>query len=186
MEKCVRGSKELRKYLKDRKDNPKYLDGNRMGYYYQDKLGNRCNKPHADNMPPNFELVSFTEYFKQSNTNPTMDIQPPTTAKPMSVTKTETVLIGKKKREITITVLTTKDNPFKVQAGYSVRNPEDKKSNPELGKQISIGRAMSDKTNMVDMYLGEGMQNKKYILYAIAEQLFRELSSGTRKIKGVK
>ena len=182
MEKCIIGSKELKNYLQGRNDNPRYLDGDKAVYYYQDKVGNWRT---TSNVPPNFELVSFTEYFKQSNTNPTMDTQP-TTAKPMSITKTETVLIGKKKREITITVLTEENNPFKLRAGYSVRNPEDKKSNPELGKQISIGRAMSDKTNMVDMYIGEGMQNKKYILYAIAEQLFRELSSGTRKIKGVK
>ena len=100
----------------------------------------------------------------------------------LSVTKTETVQIGKKKREITITVLV--DNG-RVRAGYSVRNPEDKKTNPELAKQISTGRALSDKTNLVDMTIGVGM-DRKYILYAIAEQLFREIGSGKIQIKGIK
>ena len=102
--------------------------------------------------------------------------------KNLSITKTQTVQIGKKKREITITVLS---DLGKVRAGYSVRNPEDKKSNPELAKQISTGRAMSDKTNLVDMNLGRNM-DKKYILYSIAEQLFREIESGKIQIKGVK
>lgn len=104
------------------------------------------------------------------------------TMKNLSITKTQSVQIGKKKREITITVLS---DLGKVRAGYSVRNPEDKKSNPELAKQISTGRAMSDKTNLVDMNLGRNM-DKKYILYSIAEQLFREIESGKIQIKGVK
>ena len=61
MEKCVRGSKELRKYLKDRKDNPRYLDGNKIGYYYKDKLGNWNNTGRVDDM----KIVSFADYFKQ-------------------------------------------------------------------------------------------------------------------------
>ena len=77
----------------------------------------------------------------------------------LSVTKTETVQIGKKRREITITVLV---DSGKVRAGYSVRNPEDEKTNPELAKQISTGRALSDKTNLVDMVMGIGM-DRKYI-----------------------
>lgn len=136
-----------------------------------------------------FTPTTLENYLKIINQTPNTTMKnavQPTKAKAVSITKTETVTIGKKKREITITVLTEENNPFKLRAGYSVRNPEDKKSNSELAKQISIGRAMSDKTNMVDMYLGEGMQNKKYILYSIAEQLFRELNSGTRQIKGVK
>ena len=117
---------------------------------------------------------------KNQKTNRISEIMENT--KQLSVTKTETVQIGKTKREITITVLV--DNG-RVRAGYSVRNPEDKKTNPELAKQISTGRALSDKTNLVDMVMGIGM-DRKYILYAIAEQLFREIGSGKIQIKGIK
>ena len=132
-----------------------------------------------------FDVPEITlEQFRQliNPQNQTQDITMKNAVKPISITKTETVLIGKKKREITITVL-IKDG--KVRAGYSIRNPEDKKTNPELAKQISTGRALSDKTNLVDMIIGLGM-DRKYILYAIAEQLFREIGSGKIQIKGIK
>lgn len=108
-----------------------------------------------------------------------------TKAEKMSVTKTKTLVVNDVTREITITVLTTDDNPYKVRAGYSVKVPEDM-DDPKLSKAISIGRAINDRTNLTDMYLGEGMQNKKYILFAIMDQIFREIQSGVIKIKGIK
>ena len=132
-----------------------------------------------------FNVPEITiEQFRQliNPQNQTQDITMKNAVKPISISKTETVLIGKKKREITITVLI---QDGKVRAGYSIRNPEDKKTNPELAKQISTSRALSDKTNLVDMIIGLGM-DRKYILYAIAEQLFREIGSGKIQIKGIK
>ena len=134
-------------------------------------------------MDGDFYVPEITiEQFRQLINTQNQTIMEKPVVKQISVTKTETVQIGKKKREITITVLI---QDGKVRAGYSVRNPEDKKSNPELAKQISIGRALSDKTNLVDMIVGIGM-DKKYILYAIAEQILRQIGSGTIQIKGIK
>lgn len=130
---------------------------------------------------PEITIEQFRKHVLKLN-NTQQETKEQNIMKNLSVTKTQTVQIGKKKREITITVLS---DLGKVRAGYSVRNPEDKKSNPELAKQISKGRAMSDKTNLVDMDLGRNM-DKKYILYSIAEQLFREIESGKIQIKGVK
>ena len=136
---------------------------------------------YGDFNVPEITIEQFRKHVLKLN-NTQQEIKEQNIMKNLSVTKTQTVQIGKKKREITITVLS---DLGKVRAGYSVRNPEDKKSNPELAKQISTGRAMSDKTNLVDMNLGRNM-DKKYILYAIAEQLFREIESGKIQIKGVK
>lgn len=180
-----------------------------VGEFYDEKCGSKCYSELANHeyLPshnwenkhilesyspsPTFSMGDFNvpeitiEQFRKhvlklNNTQQETKHQP--TMKNLSITKTQTVQIGKKKREITITVLS---DLGKVRAGYSVRNPEDKKSNPELAKQISTGRAMSDKTNLVDMDLGRNM-DKKYILYSIAEQLFREIESGKIQIKGVK
>lgn len=101
----------------------------------------------------------------------------------VKITKTEKVTVNKKKRDITITVLV--DHSGNVRAGYSVRCPGDKHSD-ELANRISEGRALSDKTNLItDMVCGIGM-DKKYILYAIAENLFRRIERGQIEIKGVK
>lgn len=168
---AIRGCSELKEYFQY--NGVKNLSGNNERCVYFENAngvyGWDCLDVYCHNIDE-CEVVSFEEYFKRKNT------------KNLSITKTQSVQIGKKKREITITVLS---DLGKVRAGYSVRNPEDKKSNPELAKQISTGRAMSDKTNLVDMSLGRNM-DKKYILYSIAEQLFREIESGKIQIKGVK
>lgn len=174
---AIRGCSELKEYFQY--NGIRNLSGNNGRYVYFENSNRIYCWDYLDAYCHNIdecEVVSFTEYFKRKKT----EILP--TMKNLSITKTQTVQIGKKKREITITVLS---DLGKVRAGYSVRNPEDKKSNPELAKQISTGRAMSDKTNLVDMDLGRNM-DKKYILYSIAEQLFREIESGKIQIKGVK
>ena len=175
---AIRGCSELKRYFE--RSGVKNLSGNHENYiYFEDSnptYGWKFCDLHIE-FPDEREIVSFEEYFKRKKTESL-----PPNMKNLSITKTQTVQIGKKKREITITVLS---DLGKVRAGYSVRNPEDKKSNPELAKQISTGRAMSDKTNLVDMDLGRNM-DKKYILYSIAEQLFREIESGKIQIKGVK
>ena len=140
-----------------------------------------CNFSQGDFNVPEITIEQFRKHVLKLN-NTQQETKEQNIMKNLSITKTQTVQIGEKKREITITVLS---DLGKVRAGYSVRNPEDEKSNPELAKQISKGRAMSDKTNLVDMNLGRNM-DKKYILYSIAEQLFREIESGKIQIKGVK
>ena len=140
-----------------------------------------CNFSSGDFHVPEITIEQFRKHVLKLN-DTQQETKEQITMKNLSITKTQSVQIGEKKREITITVLS---DLGKVRAGYSVRNPEDKKSNPELAKQISTGRAMSDKTNLADMNLGRNM-DKKYILYSIAEQLFREIESGKIQIKGVK
>ena len=171
---AIRGCSKLEKYFE--RNGVENLTGNKESCIYFEDFDAIYGWNFCDSDDDGFEIVSFEEYFKRKNTEIL------STMKNLSITKTQTVQIGKKKREITITVLS---DLGKVRAGYSVRNPEDKKSNPELAKQISKGRAMSDKTNLVDMDLGRNM-DKKYILYSIAEQLFREIESGKIQIKGVK
>lgn len=99
----------------------------------------------------------------------------------MKVNKTRTVEIKGKQRDLTVAVI-LQDNI--VYAGYSVRMPEDKKIEG-LSEKIAEGRALKAKTNLVDMQMGKGM-DKKYILYAIANQLITEIVEGKTEIKGVK
>ena len=101
----------------------------------------------------------------------------------MKVTKTSILTIGDVQREVTVTVLSEPNG--KIRAGYSVLNPLDKQSE-NLGKKISLGRAMNNRTNLVDMYLGKGMEDKKYILYSILEQVQKDLSNQKIQIKGIK
>lgn len=99
----------------------------------------------------------------------------------MQVVKQEKVKINGKLRNLTIVVLISEGQ---VRGGYSVKNPEDK-DNETLAIAIARGRAMSDRTNLLDMCIGIGM-DKKFILYSIAEHLIRKIKGGSIKIKGVK
>lgn len=98
----------------------------------------------------------------------------------MKVVKSEDIEVNGKKRNLTIVVMISE---AEVRAGYSIKVPEDKQ-NSELGEKIATGRALSDRTNLVDMVCGIGM-NKKYILYSIAEHLIRQVQRGTIQIKGI-
>lgn len=97
------------------------------------------------------------------------------------ISKTRLISIGDTQREITLTVL-VKDG--KVRAGYAVRYPEDE-GNDDIAKTISKGRALSDRTNLLDMTITESM-NQKYILYAIVDQLYKDIERGNIVIKGIK
>lgn len=103
------------------------------------------------------------------------------TEKVMQIIKEQQVKVNGKSRKLTIVVAIVDDE---VRAGYSVKLPSCKK-NPELAKTIALGRAMSDRTNLVDMEVGEGM-DKKFILYAIAEHLIKRIEGGSLKIKGIR
>ena len=49
-----------------------------------------------------------------------------------------------------------------------------------------MGRALKDKSNILEsIFLGEGM-NKKYILYAIADKLLKDIEFKNIEIKGIK
>lgn len=86
------------------------------------------------------------------------------------------------KRRITICILIDKGS---IKAGYSVVAPMDE-CVKGISEKIAEGRAckknMLEKENMI---CGQGM-DKKYILYAIADNLFKRIESGTVEIKGVK
>lgn len=99
----------------------------------------------------------------------------------MKITKTEKVKINGKSRNVTIVVL---NEGKKVKAGYSIRMPQDKE-NDELGGKIALGRAKNERTNLVDMELGKGL-DRKFIMYAIAEDLLKQIERGVIKVKGVK
>ena len=100
----------------------------------------------------------------------------------MNLVKTKEVTLNETKREITIVVVV--ENGV-VKSGYSVKLPEDKE-NAELAEKIATGRASKEKTNLTpDTELGKGL-DKKYILHAIADNLFLKIERGVLKIKGVK
>lgn len=102
-----------------------------------------------------------------------------------TVTKTREMLVNGLQREVTVAVLI---DGKKVRGGYSVLMAEDKteeKYEEGRDKTIAIGRANKDKTNLLDMEIGKGM-DKKYILEAIADDLLTRIEKGIIKIKGVK
>lgn len=100
----------------------------------------------------------------------------------MNLVKTKEVTLNNTKREITIAIVV--ENGV-VKSGYSIRLPEDK-ANAELAEKIATGRAFKEKTNLTpDTELGKGL-DKKYILHAIADNLFLKIERGVLKIKGVK
>lgn len=100
----------------------------------------------------------------------------------MNLVKTKEVILNETKREITIVVVV--ENGV-VKSGYSVRLPEDK-ANEKLAEKIATGRAVKERTNLTpDTELGKGL-DKKYILHAIADNLFLKIERGVLKIKGVK
>ena len=101
------------------------------------------------------------------------------TVKDMQIFKTKEIL----NRKVTVCV-NVSDNKL-ITAGYSVTHPDDEFNN-EISKKISIGRALKDKSNILEpMFLGEGM-DKKYILYAIADKLLKDIEFRNIQIKGIK
>ncbi len=100
----------------------------------------------------------------------------------MNLVKTKEVTLNETKREITIVVVV--ENGV-VKSGYSVKLPEDK-ADAKLAEKIATGRAIKEKTNLTpNTELGKGL-DKKYILHAIADNLFLKIERGVLKIKGVK
>lgn len=101
----------------------------------------------------------------------------------MVVTKTKALKVKGKDRDITVAVILDR-NSGEIKGGYSVRMSEDK-ANDELGNKIAIGRANSPRTNLLEMQCGEGM-DKKFILYAIADNILGKIERGVIDIKGVR
>lgn len=101
----------------------------------------------------------------------------------MQITKTQPLKINGVKRIVTIAVVVGFD--CKVNTGYSVCLPEDV-FKEKLSIDIAVGRALKPKTNLTpDMEVGKGM-DKKYILYAIAEDALKRIEKGTLVIKGIR
>lgn len=99
--------------------------------------------------------------------------------KPLEIYKTKEIL----NRKITVCVFVNGNSA--VTAGYSVTHPDDE-FKKDIAEIISKGRAMKPKTNVLSpMTLGEGM-DKKYILYALADKVFRDIENGLITIKGIK
>lgn len=102
--------------------------------------------------------------------------------------KEEKNMIIYKTKEIlnrTVTVCVKVASNMVVTAGYSVTHPDDD-FDKEIAKKISLGRASKDKTNVLEpMFLGEGME-KKYILFAIADAVFRDIENKKITIKGIR
>ena len=97
--------------------------------------------------------------------------------------KTEVITINNSEREVTTAVLV--DENGMLYGGYSIRNPEDK-SNIELSKQIAKGRALSERTNLLETeYLSYGLATK-VILRSINIELLHRIGRGDVIIKGVK
>ena len=109
---------------------------------------------------------------KQSKNNKQM-------TKMVKLSRTKELEINGKKRDITITALYDGDQ---IKAGYAVRNVGDS-PNRELAVDISTGRALKEKTNLVDMRLSGSKE--RYILYAVVDNLFKEIKRGKIEIKGV-
>lgn len=100
----------------------------------------------------------------------------------MQITKTLDVKVNKVKRRITVAVVV---EGGAVKSGYSVCMPEDE-FKQDLASKIAIGRATNERTNLTpDMVMGIGM-DKKFILYAIAEDILKRIERGSIQIKGIK
>lgn len=153
----------------------------------QELQGNKRN--------PNMDLSTnmLTGNFKWENTPEGWDFwakinrgeysHTPSSEISMKITKTEKIKVkGKHEREVTIAVVVSEGQ---VRAGYSVRLLGDKKVK-NISETIAVGRAMKDKTNLIDdMVMGIGM-DKKYILYAIAESILKRIERGSLEIVGVR
>lgn len=100
----------------------------------------------------------------------------------MKVIKTKEITINNVTRKVTIAVVVEENV---VKTGYAVCLPEDEFKD-ELADRIATGRALKEKTNLTpDMELGKGM-GEKYILYAIADNIFKSIEKGYLVIKGIK
>lgn len=125
-------------------------------------------------------IYEAKEFLTQQKTVSTAPLEPKT-IKDMKVVKTKNVSIQGQARALTIAVLVVKGY---VRAGYSIKMPADKEVEG-LSEKIAEGRALTDRTNLLDMTMGIGM-DKKYILHAIADNLIQEIEEGKIVIKGVK
>lgn len=124
-------------------------------------------------------VVSPSEFIKLFGNATTKQTNQQTTD--MEVFKTKVVKINGADRKVTVAVTVTDG---KIGAGYSIVHKDDK-FNDTIGKTVAKGRALNERSNLVDMTMGIGME-KKYILYSIADHIFRQLENGKIIIKGIK
>lgn len=149
------------------------------GYWiFTDELGGGW--AISDTNKESFELLSKEEKTMNiSVTNKDSFGLLPKEEKNMIIYKTKEIL------NRTVTVCVKVASNIVVTAGYSVTHPDDD-FDKEIAKKISLGRASKDKTNVLEpMFLGEGME-KKYILFAIADAVFRDIENKKITIKGIR
>lgn len=99
----------------------------------------------------------------------------------MEIYKERTIEINGKLRQVIISVVAVGQ---KLHAGYAITHIDDK-FDEKIGKLVAKGRALNERTNLVDMELGKGM-DKKFVLYSVADHIFKQLENGKIIIKGVK
>lgn len=161
-------------------------------YNYQDFTGKYSLKFKEGiwilHCPFDVKLLSIEEFLKLDPYNTTKNVNIPMEQSTPKKDKEIKQLTIFKKYELptvkrTVTICITIDQTI-VKAGYAVLAPGDK-YNEELAQKISFGRAVSNRTNMLEMQCGFGM-DKKYIVYAIADNLAKQIDNGKFVIKGIK
>lgn len=177
-------------------DNAPYVSHGMINTMYERYHDSTVYNPHDGLYSPLFfyrerqeyiviKAAEFIKLYKERLNTITLPSQKKTQQKQMKPLKyftTQTLNIAGHQRDVTIAVLWDIGT---LHAGYAVRNPIDTVVNRELAKTIAIGRALSERTNLLN---GEnlGTMSHRYILKAIAESLIRAIEAGHIKIKGVK
>lgn len=146
--------------------------------------GSYCSKGHFLN--ENFSIINFKE-IRENNKN----------KKEMKQIKVFHTFKYDEEREITLCVVTHTDGvKWSVpKVGYSVRLVRHDEPDVEIGKRISLDRALSEKTDLLYLNGSEDYLNKyalgsvfaqsKSILLKIAYLFMRMILQGDLKIKGI-
>ena len=135
--------------------------------------------------------LSYESYLKsKENTTecPKEVVEEPQLKAVTKLFKTQDLLINNKLRTVTIALVI--DNTGHIRAGYSVLNEGDE-FDKDLGKTISLGRAMNDKTNLFkDKHYGISTDLEsdfgRLFLKHLSDVVLRDIESGKYQIKGIK
>lgn len=123
--------------------------------------------------------VSIEQNVNQTTVDAPQNIE--TMKKVTQVIKTKTVKVSGVERDVTAAVLIVDGL---LRGGYAVRLPDDS-ADAEIAATIAKGRALNNKTNVLEMQVGFGM-DKKFILHAIADNIINRIEWGEIVIKGIK
>lgn len=166
-----------------------YIEEHKYKTYGNNTVYLPCNGTYADTkyfIEHNLNFINFKE-LRENNKN----------KKEMKQTKVFHTFKYDDEREITLCVVTYTDGvKWSVpKVGYSVRLLEHDEADVEIGKRISLGRALSEKTDLLYVNGSEDYLNKyalgsvfaqsKSILLKIAYAFMRMILDGDIKIKGI-